>query len=83
MLEFSHAEHDLSTDEIHVGDVLWLAVMTKEKISTTEEGEEPTEETSGWNFQAFDGEKQVLSSENCFSCHKEQENNDFVFFENN
>ena len=49
-------------------------------MSFTKEGREPTIRTSGWKFQAFDGSKQKLSSEDCFSCHKDQADNDFVFF---
>jgi len=80
VLEFWHAEHDVTTDEVHIGDVLWIAVMTKETMSSTKEGRDPTERTSGCKFQAFDGAKQKLSSEDCFSCHRDQADNDFVFF---
>jgi len=56
--------------------------MTKVGRSTTiSECAEPTEETSGWKFQAYDDKKQALSSEGCFSCHIDQADNDFVFFE--
>ena len=80
VLEFRHAEQDVTTDEVSIGEILWIAVMTKETMSFTKEGREHTERTSGWSFQAFDGTKQKISSENCFSCHKDQAENDFVFF---
>ena len=80
VLEFSHVEQNPNTDEITIGNVLWLAVMTKERGATVEDAAEPTEETSGWRFQAYDNKKQELSSDGCFSCHKAQADNDFLFF---
>lgn len=78
VLEFSHAE--LVDGNVEVGHVLWLAVMSKVMMSTTEEGNEPSEETSGWRFDAYDGNKQKLDSEGCFECHVDVANNDYVFF---
>jgi len=43
----------------------------------------PPEKRNGeWEFQAFDADKSVNQNENlarCFSCHKEQARQDFVF----
>jgi hypothetical protein len=43
----------------------------------------PPEKRNGeWEFQAFNADKSVNRNENldrCFSCHKPQENQDFVF----
>jgi hypothetical protein len=45
--------------------------------------EYPPEKRNGeWEFQAFNADKSVNRNENldrCFSCHKPQENEDFVF----
>lgn len=43
----------------------------------------PTEKRNGeWEFQAFNADKSVIVNENldrCFSCHKSQVNQDFVY----
>ena len=45
--------------------------------------EYPSEIRNGeWEFQAFNADKSINESENgtrCFSCHKAQAQNDFVF----
>jgi hypothetical protein len=46
-------------------------------------GEYPPEQRNGeWEFQAFNADRSVNQNENigrCFSCHKSQERQDFVF----
>jgi len=42
----------------------------------------PAKRNGEWEFQAFDADKSVNANENldrCFSCHKGQAQNDFVF----